>query len=215
MIEEHSRVEESFIISSLFFFVLLSCLPFCFDSCAGDVLETGNVTFSVIHEGPLPHVLVNMEPEPGPEPDSSVLDPTLDDELAARRCSPAANSGGGESATAGVAPGRGPAPAATLAAATNGRRSSSGRGSDKRSSGSPTAAGDSSARGERAGVTNDRRSEGGEGVAEGGGRGSGIELREIEEREEKAARGGRMGGFRLPDIGPPKRVMLLPEVHPR
>ncbi|CAM9215036.1 unnamed protein product, partial [Scytosiphon promiscuus] len=44
-------------------------------SCTGDVLETGKVTFSVLHEGPLPHVLVNMDPEPGP------FDVSLDDPL--------------------------------------------------------------------------------------------------------------------------------------
>lgn len=30
-------------------------------SCTGDVLESGSVTYSVLHEGPLPHVLGNMD----------------------------------------------------------------------------------------------------------------------------------------------------------
>lgn len=30
-------------------------------SCTGDMLESGSVTYSVLHEGPLPHVLGNMD----------------------------------------------------------------------------------------------------------------------------------------------------------
>lgn len=43
---------------------IFSCVYLCViiqPSCDGDVLERGNVSFSVLHEGALPHVLENMD----------------------------------------------------------------------------------------------------------------------------------------------------------
>lgn len=135
------------------------------------------MTYSVLHEGPLPHVLGNMEPDQQYTDPSSSSDPNPDEEIPTENRPIAADTA--PAAAAAAAP-RGVA-APTSAAATGGGPGGSGR---------PNTGGSR--------VVNGR-------VAVGAGQGGWGQ-------GEKKAR--REGGD-LPEIGPPKRVMLLPEVHPR
>lgn len=153
-------------------------------SCTGDVLETGKVTSSVLHEGPLPHVLVNMEAEPEPqsaEPEPRSSDPRLDEPP--EQSPSVAGSGSAAAAVAAAAP----VPAII-----------------GRPSGSPAA---SSAR--ETGVVGSRGVVNAESSGGGGGLGLGLG------GEDGGGAKRRGSGLGLPEIGPPKRVMLLPEVHPR
>lgn len=122
----------------------------------------------MLHEGPLPHVLVNMEPEPkASEPNLDELpeqSPSIAGDGSAAAAIPAVNGGSSGSPAAGAT--RETGPVGSRVAVVN---------AASRGTGGPGLGGDDGGGWER--------------------RASGVGV--------------------LSEIGPPKRVMLLPEVHPR